>query len=597
MSFDRPQGLWILALALPVVLSHFYRGRRRRLAVPLLAFWEQVLIEEDRRSALRRLRHRAALLLALLAIGLLAWAASGPRVPGWTREPLRWALVFDGAPRLQSPGRSERMLEEAVAFLRSRAAEDRVSSPDPRIPWTSDLQGAERALRAGWPPAELDPARRVREALAAGPDVRAVVFSDRRGAATTAPIAPERVRHVVLPDGGENAGWTAGRRQGSTIELVAEAFGDRPRLRQEVLLFNGRELARRPIELVPGEPAERAWTLDPKEMPGATFEDGGLLEVLLEPLDGFPADDVASFVLPPRAPPPVLVFHGGSPSALLMHSLDTLRRGGKLGPEIAALPAEDWPAWKSKLGEQAVVIFDRAKPASEPDRGLAILVGVPGPGRTVERPRLVDWDRHATPLERVDLGGVVVRAGRILEGSALIEAAEGPLATWSSAGGFARLELGFALEDSDLAARPAWLLLLLNLVEAWKDGLLRSFPLQASAGRELAPVRPLWFRDGELRAIQSERASPVAVREGRLAAPLRPQPGFTRLSAGGRSEWIAANLFDAAQSDLRPPPGGATPPAPTPAAWWARWPSGALATLAGLLLLLVEALLWARGWI
>ena len=65
MSFEHPQDLWLLSLALPILAFHFYRGRVRRMPVPTLLFWEQVLIEEERRTALRRLRHVASLLLNL----------------------------------------------------------------------------------------------------------------------------------------------------------------------------------------------------------------------------------------------------------------------------------------------------------------------------------------------------------------------------------------------------------------------------------------------------------------------------------------------------------------------------------------------------
>ena len=68
MSFENPQGLWLLALGVPIVVFHFYKGRIRRLEVPSLLFWEQVIVEEERRTALRKLRHVASLLLNLAAL-------------------------------------------------------------------------------------------------------------------------------------------------------------------------------------------------------------------------------------------------------------------------------------------------------------------------------------------------------------------------------------------------------------------------------------------------------------------------------------------------------------------------------------------------
>lgn len=598
MTFDRPLGLWILALALPVLLLHFYKGRVRRLAVPLLAFWDQVLIEEDRRSALRRIRHWAGLLLSLLVLTLLAAAFSGPRLRGWSREPVRWAVLIDTAPRMAavvSPGRSrgEEALRLARDFIRGRGQGDSVSCPEPRLDWTMDLEEAARRLELPWRIGSADLESRVREALASGPDVRVVVFGVRAAPA-------ERVTLVTVGGEIENAGWVGGllqRKPGEarvTLSLKAAIFSAARQLRQEVLLFNGKELARRPLDLEPGAPIERAWVLDPSKFPAAKLGEGGLAEVLLEPADAFPVDDVAAFVVPPLAPPPVLVFHPGKPSELLMHALETMRRGGMLGSEIAPLPVAEWKNWKTKVGEHAVLIFDRVSPDPAPDRGLVLRLGAPGTG--VDKPQITEWDRDSEPFAGLDLSGVMLRRSRLLAGpGGILRAKEGVLATWESRGGFAALELGFALEESDFAARPVFLLMLMNLREAWMDGLLHSYPSQTALGQAVTASRPLWIRDGELRAIQGERAERLSVRAGFPEAPIRLGPGFTRLSAEGRSEWVAANLFDASQSDLRS--GAAASPPPPPEPWTSRIPRGAPAALAALLLLVLELALWHRGWI
>src|SRR5581483_919085 len=70
MSFDNPQGLWLLSLGVPILAFHFYKGRIRKMAVPMLLFWEQVIVEEERKSAFKRLRHWASLLLTLGALVL-----------------------------------------------------------------------------------------------------------------------------------------------------------------------------------------------------------------------------------------------------------------------------------------------------------------------------------------------------------------------------------------------------------------------------------------------------------------------------------------------------------------------------------------------
>ena len=591
MSFDRPQGLWLLALALPIVILHFYRGRVRRIPVPALLFWEQVLVQEERRTALRRLRHVASLLLSLAALVLLTAAAAAPRLA----PPRRWAVLLDTSPSmsaLEADGRSRLALALDLArdFLRTRGAGDQVAvhgSDGPAVPFTADLDGL--AARLDVPP----PARggaleeRIRAALGAGPDVVAVVFSDRP------PEASDRVIPVRVGGPRDNAGWVRGlsvRRPGEkrvSLELEMAVFAEAPAPREEVLRFAGREFARRPAA-----PGRREWILDPVAHPGARLEDGGLVEVALEPPDAFPADDTARFVVPPVTPPPVIVFHPDKPDELLMHALTTLRAGGLLG-EVSAAPVSRLGELRGRLGEGLFVIFDRTAPPEAPLRAGILVLGAPGPGG-VETPSVVDWDRDAPPVRGADFGGLLLRRSRILPGTPLLRAIEGPVAVWSAQGGRARVELGFALGDSDLAVRPAFLALLFSTAEwaAWRG--LRAFPPQAEAGARLRAEAPLWIETGELRVEQGRRAERVAVRGARADGAPVLAPGFAVVRAAGREEWIAANLFDARESDLRDVSTASSAP-PPPAPWSARIPITAPALLLVVVLVLVEAWLFWQG--
>jgi hypothetical protein len=593
MTFEHPQGLWLLALAAPVVAFHFYRGRVKRVPVPALLFWEQVIVEDERRTALRRLRHVASLLLSLLALTLLTAAASSPRFTA----PRRWAVVLDTSASMsaiEDDGRTrlDRAVDLARDFLRSRALGDQAAlhgSDGPAVPFTRDLEALALRLAAPPPARGAELGERVRAALAAGPDVTAVVFSDRP------PPAADRVLPVRVGEPRENAGWVSGRlvrRPGEkrlVLELEAAHYGAGPFRREEVLRVNGRELARRPAAA-----GRREWDLDPAARPGAKLEEGGLVEVVLEPPDAMPADDVARFVAPPMLPPPVLVFHPGKPDDLLMHALTSLRTGGLLG-EVNAAPAGRLADLRGRLGEGMIVVFDRVPPPDPPLNAAVLILGAPGPGG-VEKPSVVDWDRDAAPARAADFGGLLLRRSRVLDGPPLIRAIEGTVATWSAKGGRAVVELGFALEDSDLAVRPAFLTLLFNLADwgAWRG--LRSFAPGADAGAPLKAERPLWIDTGELLVEQGSRRDRVAVRGGRLDGAPAVGPGFLVARAGGREEWIAANLFDAGESDLRreaPPPSAPPPPAP----WHARVPVAVPAILLVLALVVVEAWLFWRGLI
>jgi hypothetical protein len=214
----------------------------------------------------------------------------------------------------------------------------------------------------------------------------------------------------------------------------------------------------------------------------------------------------------------------------------------------------------------------------------------------VEKPAIVDWDREAPPTHRIDYSGLLIRRSRILSGEPLLRAIEGPVATWSARGGRASVEIGFALEESDLAARPTFLLLLINFVEWVSTRGLRSFRTEVAMGEPIRAERPLWITEGELTVAQGDRVERVAVRRGLASASPAAGPGFVRMSASGRTEWTAVNLFDAGESDLRERPAAVVgAPLPPPAPWHAKVPYAFLAVGGVLALLVLEWLLYHRG--
>ena len=609
MSFDNPSGLWLLSLGLPILAFHFYKGRIRKMPVPMLLFWEQVIVEEERRTALKRLRHWASLLIALSALVLLTSAVSGPNVKGFTRPRMRFALLLDNTPgmaALESDGRSRAQhgLDRAREFIGALAYGDQVSVLDlsgARTPFTSDvdaLSGRLEPPRPGSRPAERD---RIADALSAGDDVIAILFTDQTPKGVDDWLASGRLRVVRVGTPRENSGWIAGRasrRPGEkkvVLALKAEAFAASKLAREEILSLNGRPLARRPVELEPGIAKDREWVLDPVQFPGARLEEGGLVEVALEPADQFPIDDIASFVVPPLYPPSVIVFHPGKPSELLMHALETLQGGGLVAQNLSVAKIDRYDELRPKLGEGWIAIFDRTAPAALPERGASLILGAPGPG-AVEKPAIVDWDREAPPNYRIDYAGLLVRKSRILSGEPLLRALEGPIATWSARGGRAAVEIGFSLEESDIAGRPTFLLFLINFVEWASTRALRSYRVEYAMGEPIRADRPLWISDGEITFAQGDRAERIAVRGGAAAAAPPAGPGFVRLSASGRSEWTAVNLFDAGESDLRERPAAvAGDPLPPPAPWHAKVPYAFLAVGGVLALLVLEWILYHRG--
>lgn len=611
MSFENPQGLWLLSLAVPILVFHFYKGRIRRMAVPMLLFWEQVIVEEERKSALKRLRHWASLLAVLASLVVLTSAVSAPNVKGFTRPRARYTLILDNTPSMaaaEADGRTRAQLavDRAREFLDTLAVGDQASVLDlsgVRLPFTTDLDALRSQLAAPRPGPRSAERDRVADALAAGEDVIAVLYTDQPPRGVEEWLANGRLRVVLVGTPRENVGWVSGlssRRPGEkriVLNLQARSFAKSRIEREEVLSLNGKPISRRKLELEAGASADREWVLDPAAFPGSKLEEGGLVEVALEPADVFPVDDVASFVLPPLTPPSVLVVHAGNPSERLLHALDTLRAGGLIAQEVGVTPIGRYAALRSRLGEGWIVIFDRVAPPALPERGASLILGAPGPG-VVEKPAIIDWDREAPPNHRVDYGGVHLRRSRILEGTPLIRSLEGPVATWSARGGRASVELGFPieLEETDIAARPTFLLMLINLVDWASYRGLRAFRPSFAMGEPVRAERLLWFDDGELTFAQGDRAERASVKQGRTSTAPSAGPGFIRMSAAGRTEWSAVNLFDATESDLGEHPSSvAGAPLPPPAPWHARIPYSLLAVAGVLALLVLEWILYHRG--
>jgi hypothetical protein len=567
MSFGNPSALWLLGLGVPILLLHFYRGRIRKLPVPTLMFWEQVLVEEERRTAIQRLRHYASLLLNLAALVVLTSAVADPRIG----QPKRIAVILDDTASMgtvEADGRTrlETALERARGVVRSLARGDRVSVHG-RIPFTEDLERVARGLEVPPLARRADAGARVRAVLASGEDVTAVLFTDR----VPEGLQDERVRVVRVGSVRRNAGWISGvpvRRAGEkkvTLSLEAANFSDARADREAVLFFEGRELERRKLGFAPGERRAVEWVLDPSRFPGAGLEEGGGVRVTLEPADALPLDDSACFVVPPLRPPLVIVFHPGRPNTFLMRALHAMAAEGLVHHEVGEAPAARYPAVRAGLGEGSIAVFDRSAPQEPPGRGGILIFGAPGKGTVVERPSIADWDRRAPPNRWVDYSGLGVRRSRILQGRPLLSAVEGPLATWSSGGGRAVVEFGFTLEDTN-PMHLAFPMVLFNFVEWAAFRGTRTFAAQHLAGEPL---------------------------DGQPAAP-----GFVRVGPEGDEELVAVNVFDAAESDLREPSDAPEPPPePSPAPWHARIPYAVVAAAAGILLLLVEWWLFHRGLI
>ncbi len=551
MSFERPEGLWLLALAVPILAFHFYRGKVRRLPVPTLLFWEQVLVEEERQSALKRLRHYASLLLNLLALTVLTSAVSEPRVRGLTPRPRKVALVVDTDPRMLARGALDRACEGAAAWLDACDEAALYDGEGLREPLTRDLDRVRRGLGS----IRIRPrgdAREIERMLRRNrPDLEVVLLS--------APAGPP------IP----NRGWVGGTWVSApedrfpTIRLEASRFGGEPREERVVVRWNGEPLTERTFRLETD--AVLNVPLDPSKHPGRRIESGGVAEVAFADADAFSLDDAAFFVVPATAPLPVIVFHPDRPNPLLMGGLRALAAKGWVG-ECVAVAIDRFEQARPAIGEGTGVIFDRCRPPEPVPAGAVLQFGAVD-GVAIDRPVLSEWDGRGPLLQGIDLTDLAVKRARVLsQGDSLIRSTAGAIAVSERRGGFASVTFGFSLEESDFSLGAAFPLFLRNWIEWVRRGAMRSLPAQVEFGTAIGGTVP-------------------------------DRPGVFAISAEGREEVVAVNGFDRARSDLSGLSSVEPQPAPAPRPWYRKIPYAWAAVAIVLALLFVEWFLFHRGWI
>ncbi len=584
MSFGSPGALWLLLLAVPVVALHLYRGRVRRLAVPALSLWEEVLVEEERESALSRLRHVASLAAVLLALALLAVSLAEPEVRGISPEPRRFALVVDTSPELEvleADGRPRRLaaLEAARDFLGRLGRRDSAALLDAAgilEPATTDaerrLRALERIPREG---AALDPAELKRIAESAAPGAELWVIGSRPW--------PAGVNAIPAGSPRANAGLAAGgaQRRGTKVALALTAVqaGGPGEPRRLEIRSRGRVVEQRDLALAAGE--RRELQVEVEAGPGEA-----LLEARLAPADAVPGDDAAAWVLPASEPFPVLVVAEGEPDPHLVSALRVFAEAGEFRLGIAR-----GGRWREAWTPESVVVFDRVAPPRPLEDGGWLVLG--GPGPTVPAPKVVSWDRNAPVQRWVDWTDLALKSSRILaEGTPLVTSDRGPIMAGEGGPGRAWIETGFGVGvgEGDAALRSSFPIFLRNALRWLAVEGRRGAPWRAAAGDVLRLAG-----GGTLRATEVDGGGgttrELAAADGGWRIPLR-RAGLLKLEAGGRTEWVAVSGPAPLDASAFPAASGALPPPPVP---WRELPwAPAAAALAGLLLL-AEWALHRRG--
>lgn len=520
LAFERPDLLWALALAAPLVVLHLYRRRRRRLDVAFAPLLAEVAGPAAPLAFWRRLRDLASLLARLLALACLALAAAGPREASASAASRDLVVVLDAdvtTLALESATETRFARQVALAKAHLHAADvGRVAVvsagaiPLAFVPPTTDRAAAAAALdglRPGFEPADLASAIAVARAAAASlANARVLVISSRAvpgegddpalevvGAGTTDDDVGIVDQKVVPHEDGVR--WT--------VSVTIQNFAATPRARtvalskgRYVLLGRGRvRHDERRVDLPPRGTAEAVFEVLPAE--GGTFVD-----VWLDEQDAFGVDDLASALLPSFPRPSVLVVHGGRPRpfvaavlAAMGDSIDREKSGWVPLSDFASAPPRD------------VTVFDGVPPPSGPWRAGATVVLAPfgdpkawgdgaplRPGRAVSEPLVWRAEEGHPLLRGVDLSTAYVAKGTTIDapGAAGLAFVEGDPVVAEGESGKARwIAFGLDPEGSDLPLRAALPVLLRNAIRRLATAPKAPFRPSYRAGEQIRPRLPL----------------------------------------------------------------------------------------------------------
>ena len=579
-ELESPAGLWLLTLLAPLILLYILKVRRQRVVVASTWLWAAAARDLLAKTPLRKLIVSVPLLLQLLAIVLLALAASQPALRGASVPGDRVAIVIDTSASMNavSPSGTSRIVEAreaATRILRSlrpgaeamivdAGREARIASPLDRD--TRRLAAALDAVQAGDVEGNLGAAIAVAtDRLRRLPgDSRVVVITDEALAhpnALASVALPTRVIKVGAPQ--DNA---------AVVRVDVRSGVDPATQRQQVQAFavvgnygaNARELfvtlhqknvseplAARKLRLDPGEHSPVVLTFEP-----APADIGTGLMVQLSPPDGLPTDDVAYARVPPgRAIPVVLAPADASPwvqRALLADPDVEL-----LGTSLSGLSSADVPS-------DALVVVEGACPPVVPGGDLLVLNPPPGRCRTavvggeLKAPRVTSWKRSDARLRFLTLDGVALLSAHDVEtegaADALVRTREGVVAADISLPGRTGTLLAFDVGDSNWPLRASFVLFVRNLVELARTHRARGITGPARTG---SPLRVLVPPDVSEVAVEDPtgNSSRLAARDGLSIVPDVRRAGFYHLSwQGGHpgSVLVPANLASKAESDIRP---------------------------------------------
>jgi Mg-chelatase subunit ChlD/uncharacterized membrane protein len=548
-----PAGLFLLALAIPIILLHILRPRRQQQEVSSTFLWRSVAQPVSAASPWQRLRPSVLLALQLLAVALLALTAARPvRVePAGLAE--HTVFIIDASGSMAAKDGSPDRLAAAKAEARrlhgrlpaSGIASIVVASDRPTVALTAsaDTQAFDEALgpikvtagTADWADAFL-----LAESLeTTDAQIGFEIVSD--GGLTDADqrLIPPGSHYTRVGERSTNRAIT---------KLTVEPRGSGLHARATVANTGGGDATQQIRFDVDGKTATEQQVSLPA---GSVFDvdvdlpAGDRVEAFLQGDDLLDADDHAFAVAARRRPLEVLLAGPADPF------LETL-----LGA-VDGVTVERVASSVTAAGYD-LAIYDRVDVPVDPQAPFLAIAppsGAPGivVSGSVERPAVTLVQPDDPLVEGLDLSSVAIAAAQQLDGgtaTVVVGSDTTPLLLRSNLDGRPFAYLGFALGDSNLPLQVSFPILV--------DRLLTDLASATLPPGDLVVGRPLPVEPGTAATVDAPGGASIDVVPG-APAPIATRTGFWAIESTGRPERIVAVNADPAESTLAPAPSLLTP--------------------------------------
>jgi hypothetical protein len=645
MTLLSPLALVLLALIPLIIALYLLKLRRQDRIVSSTYLWQRFVRDVEANAPWQKLRRNLLLLLQILFLLFLILALARPTIP--TEGVIGQAVVFildtsasmtatdggnNGQTRLDAAKAAARDLvanlpdNARVTLIAAAGGEvETLASASQDRRQVLEVLGAAQATALN---SNLDPALTLAEAIIARePGAEIVLLSD--GVVQLPERLSAPVRFVPVGQSGTNQAIsvlsvTPNRRDALTVFVQVSNYSQQPAQRRLVLYVDGVPFIAFDLTVPPGGHVEQSL----EDLPAsAQTVEAALASDETDPLT---LDDRAWAVVRSTEPVQATLITPGNFFLQTALSLLKDQQSGS-GLELTVISPEDWqaaslpnnsqPSNLSTFQVSTLHIFDSTVPDQLPPGNLLFIAPpAPVPGlfdvtgqATNPVPRLNQEDDPL--LQNVDLASTQILTTTVLSPttwSRTVVAAEIssnppaliPLLLTGEVDGRRVAVLAFSLQQSDLPLRPAFPILMANLIHYLAPSPGAFIPAALTPGEALSFSIPAQLE----RVWMTPPAGPDIVlpaQAGRVSLPPLPQPGlyavtFESTDRAVNSAHFAVNFFDPLESAIAPRPElESTDPAgsgpaliPLPPAyqeWWRPLAFGAL------VLLVIEWLVYQRS--